>query len=276
MPEVTVYIPTKNRSALLLRAVSSVLSQTHEDWELIVVDDNSTDETPVFLERLAALDPRIKFFRQSDSLGGCAARNLAISHASGTFIAGLDDDDMFLPTRLEELLKPAREGYPVICGCDLFWSRRGLRKIWRPRRITYPMQVTRNYLGNQILTRTNYIQAVGGFDTSLSALQDYDVWNRLVKRYGDGMAVQSFNHIIFGNDHVARISTNREKQIDGFMKFYDKHSADMSWRDKHLHIARRLVLTSRSSAMWHALLGADFTVFGLKEFLRLATVNPLR
>jgi hypothetical protein len=60
------------------------------------------------------------------------------------------------------------------------------------------------------------------------------------------------------------------------MKFFDKHSADMTWRDKHLHTARRLVLTSRGSAMIHALLGADLTVAGLKEFLRLAMVNPLR
>jgi len=276
MPEVTVYMPTKNRSALLLRAVSSVMTQTFEDWELIVVDDHSTDDTPRLLEDLAALDPRIRFIRQPASLGGCAARNLAINHATGTFITGLDDDDMFLPTRIEDLLAPAREGQPIIGGCDLFWSRTGQRKIRRPRHITYKMQVTRNYLGNQILTRTEYMQSVGGFDTSLPALQDYDVWNRLVKKYGPAVAVQSFNHIMFGNDHIPRISTNRQKQIDGWAMFYDKHHADMTWRDRHLHTARRLVLTSRRSAMWHALLGADFTIFGLKEFLRLAAINPLR
>jgi hypothetical protein len=138
------------------------------------------------------------------------------------------------------------------------------------------MQVTRNYIGNQILTRTEYIRSAGGFDTNLPALQDYDVWNRLVKQYGPGVSVQSFNHIMFGNDHVPRISTNRQKQIDGWTMFYNKHCADMTWRDRHLHTARRLVLTSRRSAMWHALLGADFTIFGLKELLRLAIINPLR
>lgn len=276
MAEVTVYMPTKNRSSLMIRAVSSVLSQTYRDWELLIVDDHSTDDTPSVLEMLSLYDNRIKFFRQPSSLGACAARNVAIEKASGTFIAGLDDDDMFLPTRLDDLLKPAREGVPVVCGCDLFLSSKGSRKIWRPRRITYPMQVTRNYLGNQILTRTSYMRELGGFDTTLTALQDYDMWNRLVKRYGEGIAVQSFNQIIFGNEHVSRISTNRESQAQGFARFYEKHSGDMTWRDRNLHIARSKVLESNRAAILHALLGVDFNIHGFKEFFRLALYNPLR
>jgi glycosyltransferase involved in cell wall biosynthesis len=276
MAEVTIYMPTKNRSSLMLRAVSSVLAQTFQDWELIIVDDYSTDGTPSVLDMLSSYDNRIKFFRQPSPQGACAARNVAIRNASGTFIAGLDDDDMFLPTRLDDLLKPARAGIPVVGGCDLFLTSKGSRKIWRPRRITYPMQVTRNYIGNQILTRTSYMRELGGFDVTLTALQDYDMWNRLIKNYGDGVTVQSFNHIIFGNDNLSRISTNRDSQARGFSRFYEKHCDDMTWRDKHLHIARSKVLESNRSAILHAFLGADFNIYGFREFFRLALYNPLR
>ena len=95
---VSIYLPTYNRCALLRRAVDSVLAQTYTNWELIIVDDRSTDGTRAFLEDLQKLDPRVKCVFKTDTgevAGVQVSRNIAINMAKGRYITGLDDDDFF-------------------------------------------------------------------------------------------------------------------------------------------------------------------------------------
>jgi glycosyltransferase involved in cell wall biosynthesis len=101
-PLVSVVMPTYNRQALLEWSVESVLAQTLDDFELLIVDDASTDGTAEMLARKMSSDRRIRVMRVAAN-GGCdAARNLAISQACGRYVAFLDDDDLFLPDRLEQ------------------------------------------------------------------------------------------------------------------------------------------------------------------------------
>ena len=97
--KVTIYVPTKNRVDLLKRAVDSVQAQTYTNWELIVVNDASTDGTYQYLEDIKS--SKIKVIHQPESQGACVARNLAINSATGDFVTGLDDDDYFEPNRLQ-------------------------------------------------------------------------------------------------------------------------------------------------------------------------------
>src|SRR3954466_15167188 len=99
---VSVYIPTRNRRALVERAIKAVLEQDYRELEVIVVDDASTDDTPAFLKAAAAADSRLTFFANDRPSGAPAARNRAIAAAKGAFVTGLDDDDYFEPTRSEE------------------------------------------------------------------------------------------------------------------------------------------------------------------------------
>src|SRR5581483_7287295 len=97
MPDVSIILPTYNRVDTIPRAVESVRRQTFTDWELIVIDDGSTDGTA---ERINNLDPRIRILRQENQ--GCyVARNRGIAEAKGRFIAFLDSDDEWLPHFLE-------------------------------------------------------------------------------------------------------------------------------------------------------------------------------
>ena len=100
-PEVSVYLPTRNRAHLLREAVESVLAQTFSGFELLIVDDGSDDARA--LESLSCMDPRIRMFRHEQPRGAPAARNYAIREARGRFLTGIDDDDLLLPTRLESL-----------------------------------------------------------------------------------------------------------------------------------------------------------------------------
>lgn len=100
-PRVSVVIATHNRAELLPKAVESVLRQSLQDFEIVVVDDASVDGTPRVLEQLAARDGRLRFVRSDENLGAGGARNLGFAAARGEFVAVLDDDERAEPDRLE-------------------------------------------------------------------------------------------------------------------------------------------------------------------------------
>ncbi len=99
-PTVSVIIPTYNRAHLLGRAIESVLDQTYQDFEIIVVDDASADETEEVVKSFG--DDRINHIRHQKNKGGSAARNTGIKAARGEFIAFLDSDDEWVPKKLEK------------------------------------------------------------------------------------------------------------------------------------------------------------------------------
>ena len=100
---ISVILPTYNRRALTLRAIESVLKQTHADLECIVVDDASADDTAQHVRRIA--DPRVRYVRLEKNGGACAARNAGMALAKGAYIAFQDSDDVWRPDKLEKQLR---------------------------------------------------------------------------------------------------------------------------------------------------------------------------
>ncbi|WP_163929960.1 glycosyltransferase family 2 protein [Paraferrimonas sp. SM1919] len=98
----TVIMPCYNSESFIRISILSVINQTFEKWELLIIDDNSTDNTVSLVEELAKNDPRIKLFKNSENLGAGASRNKAIEHAQGRYIAFLDADDLWHPQKLEK------------------------------------------------------------------------------------------------------------------------------------------------------------------------------
>jgi len=103
MPKVSVIIPTYNRADLLPRAIQSVINQTYKDWELLIVDDGSTDNTKEVVEKFVKKDPRIKYFYKENG-GQGSARNLGIKNSKGSYVICLDSDDILLKKMVSELL----------------------------------------------------------------------------------------------------------------------------------------------------------------------------
>ena len=101
-PTVSVIMATRNRASMLVDAIESIRKQTLTDWQLIITDDGNSDETPAVLHDYSQKDQRIQYHRLDKHQGVSAARNVAIQHAQGTYIALQDDDDISLPTRLAE------------------------------------------------------------------------------------------------------------------------------------------------------------------------------
>jgi glycosyltransferase involved in cell wall biosynthesis len=101
MPKVSVIIPTYNRADLLPRAIQSVINQTYKDWELLIIDDGSTDNTKEIVEGFIKKDSRIKYFYEENSGAPGRPKNFGIQKSNGKYIAFLDSDDEWLPEKLE-------------------------------------------------------------------------------------------------------------------------------------------------------------------------------
>jgi glycosyltransferase involved in cell wall biosynthesis len=240
-PLVSVYIPTHNRCALLKRAVKSVFAQSYGNIELLIVDDASHDDTQRFLQALTHKSIDIKIFRQETAQGACVARNIALKHARGEFVAGLDDDDEFMPHRISELIEHYDPSYAFICTGFLWDYGKYARVVNNTGMIiSLTEQLDYNYATNQVLVDINRIRSINGFDENLVACQDYDTWTRLIKKFGSAKRVAGTSYVIHRDENLERISAPTN-WLKGHRQFMNKHGNSMSPKNKLNQEFRRLI-----------------------------------
>jgi glycosyltransferase involved in cell wall biosynthesis len=188
-PEVSVIIPTYNRSAMVREAIASVLAQRDADFELIVVDDGSTDGTH---EMLAGFDGIL--VEQTAHQGPAAARNRGVARASAPLIAFLDSDDLWAPDKLHRQLAFMRE-FPdcAISQTSELWIRDGrrvnpgLRHLKRAGDIFMDSLRTCLISPSAVILRTELFRSLGGFDEDFAAAEDYDLWLRILIEHEVGL-----------------------------------------------------------------------------------------
>ncbi|HSQ68450.1 MAG TPA: glycosyltransferase [Steroidobacteraceae bacterium] len=225
-PLVSVYMPTRNRAGLVTRAAASVLAQDRADLELLIVDDASADATPQVLARLAADDPRVRVLSMPRRGGAPAARNLALQAARGRFVTGIDDDDEMLPGRLGSLLEAFDPSYAFVCSGAWLHSGTWLRPSrTRAAVITLDEQLFGDQVGTQMLTLRERVVEAGGFDESLPAWQDYDLWTRLIERYGPALRIAEPSYVQRVEAGTERVT---ERGPEGARRFIEKHAVRMS------------------------------------------------
>ncbi|MBZ9610413.1 glycosyltransferase [Rheinheimera maricola] len=231
LPLISVYMPTYNRVQMAIRAIESVLVQDYANFELLVVDDASSDDTWQVLTNKYINDERIRFFRQPSGQGACAARNRAISEAKGDFVTGIDDDDEFLPNRLTSLYQAYDDKYSCVCS-GYIWDYGTVQKqLFTSRRIVaLPELLDLHILSNQALVRRERMLALGGFDITLAAFQDYDMWVRVVQAYGPALRIATASYKVNVGHELGRI-TNSPKRLDAHKQFIAKHRVHMSERN---------------------------------------------
>jgi glycosyltransferase involved in cell wall biosynthesis len=174
-PTVSVIVPAYNAAGFIRRTLESVRAQTLADFEAIIVDDGSRDETAAVVQQMVEAEPRFRLIRQSNG-GVAAARNRAIAEARGRFLANLDADDMWLPTFLERTvaaLESAGDGATFAFARTL-WIDADDRLLPQtdqppPPAIGYRELLTRNPVGNgsAMLMRTAAVREIGGYDVAL-------------------------------------------------------------------------------------------------------------
>ena len=253
LPVVSVIIPTYNRAHLLPRALESVLAQTDPDFEILVVDDASTDATHGVTT--AYDDARIRYFRQPENRGVAAARNRGLREARGEFVAFLDSDDEWFPDKLALQVARFRELGPeaglIYSGVETVRDG-GVRSIETPvfAGNIYRDMLLRNVIhggGSNAMIRREIVRHVGYFDEGLPAIEDYDYWLRIARRYLVDFVEEP---LIRYYDHepakakdakpVDRRSRAVEKNLVARDMFYDRYSREM----RRVGVARLFLIDS--------------------------------
>ena len=186
-PLVSVVVPVHNGAAVLSDALASVRLQTFRNFEAIVVDDGSTDDSHALAQKFADEDPRIKVLRQPNG-GVSAARNAAIARARGEFIAFLDADDVWLPGKLAAQIDLARRepGAGLFFSDYFFWD--GQNDLGRrynnpdkfPDGDTSQRLIFFNLFGTStVMVRSQTLKAAGLFDSGLQTAEDWGLWLRI-------------------------------------------------------------------------------------------------
>ena len=187
MAAVSVIIPTFNRKQEVIRAVSSILSQSFTDFEIIVVDDGSSDGTKTALDQFR---DRITYIAHTTNRGVSAARNTGIKQARDPFIAFLDSDDYWLAEKLAVQIDFFNH-HPqaLICQTDEIWIRNGRRVNPKKRHLKPTGDIFNPCLKlclvspSAVMLKRSLFDEVGLFDEDLPACEDYDLWLRISYRY---------------------------------------------------------------------------------------------
>jgi O-antigen biosynthesis protein len=273
MPLVSVVIPTYNRAQLVARALDSVLAQSFRDFEALVIDDGSTDDTAGVVRRYVQMDTRVRYLRQHPNRGVGAARNVGLRESRGELIAFLDSDDYWFPAKLErqvDLMRdaPADVGL-VYCGVENV-NERGERWLYEPksRGDVYARLLTKNVVhsGSGVMIRRNVIRTAGFFDERIPAIEDYDYWLRISRSYRfDFVAEPLLRYFDVGG--TARKSNDLQANMDARAWFFRKYEAEMRWAGA----ADAFLLTS---AKWHVVPWYGNKWGARRLALRAVAINP--
>jgi len=272
MPTVSVIIPTYNRAHLIGRAIQSVLDQTYQDFEIKVVDDSSADETEEIVRKFK--DKRIQYIRHTQNKGGPAARNVGIKMASGEFIGFLDDDDEWLPKKLEKQMRIFHGASPrigvVYTG---FWRIQDNKKTYMPVAIPrknagvmHENLLKQNFVDTSTaIVRRKCFNKAGMFDETLPAYQDWEMWIRISRSY-DFFSLRE----ALVNSYVTQrsISSNYEAGLIAMEIILEKHLDEFS---KDRTILAQILYAMGSDWCKHGKLA-----LGRRYILRAIKVYPLK
>lgn len=189
MAKVSTIIPTYNCEQYIRETIESALSQTYKDMEFIVVDDGSTDRTE---EIIKSFSPKLKYIHYNENQGPSAARNRGIKEAQGEYVAFLDHDDIWMPTKIEEQIKLFENNkdlalaYSNFCYVDHRNVEMGaLFDTVKPQRgFVFEKLILDNFVPTtSVIAKKKILEEVGGFNERFMISHDFDLYLRIAERY---------------------------------------------------------------------------------------------
>ena len=241
----------KREPDMLLRAVTSILNQTYKNIEIIVVDDSPSEYTfrkdiSVIINQMKIEGINIQYIQHETNMGACVARNTGLLASNGSYIAFLDDDDEWMPEKIEKQVNVIKnkDVALVYCGCvykndvtgtTTFKKRKYLRGN------VFDELLFVNFIESTSfpLIKTDCLRAVGGFDSLMQSAQDYDVWLRIAKNHKIDYVQEEL--VIYHEHNGEQISTNPIKKINGLERINEKYKSFLDcnrilWWKRHIVI----------------------------------------
>ncbi|MCR4674479.1 MAG: glycosyltransferase [Lachnospiraceae bacterium] len=231
-PAVSIVMPTYNRGEKLLNVLPTILNQTYKNFELIIVDDGSDDNTKEIVEMFG--NPKIKYIKLNQNSGQSKARNIGIKEASYNYIAFADSDDFWNEKKLEEqmdlLLHTPNAGF---CHCACTYYDENEKKYVLPSRniskvrktgYIYPELLHKNMIVTAALVvKKECIEAVGGFNEEINCLEDWEFILRLSKQYEAAFCVKELFEIYEAEDKVSnQLAEEGPKAIESFYSDFQR------------------------------------------------------
>ncbi|MDD5259281.1 MAG: glycosyltransferase [bacterium] len=221
MTKVSVIIPTYNRAELVCEAIESVLRQAYRDYEIIVIDDGSNDDT---VGKLREYGNKIKYIHQKNK-GVSAARNKGILEAAGEYIAFLDSDDIWVPYKLERQVKYFEDNPAIglVYSYGNYLSANTKKEQVKPRVITRSLQELVEedaiFPTSTVMAKKKCLEEAGLFDETLTGIEDFDLWFRVAEKFPIGFMPEILAHHRWHGTHLAEQS---DKMSNGYIKIYNR------------------------------------------------------
>ena len=269
-PRVSIVTPFLDAELFLHAAVESVLGQTLDDWELLLVDDGSTDESTAIAKRFAAAMPeRVKYLSHQDhqNRGASASRNLGIHHAAGEYLAFLDADDVYLPHKLSEqvaILDDVSDAQVLYGATEYWYSWSGVADdpgdwIWHPRgvetgKVIQPPNVLATFLRDggtvpcmgSVLARRSAVLAVGGWEESFRTICTDQVFHaKLTLRFPvlfHDVCWDRYRQHANSSCHRVAAAGQTQATFETYLRWLDRYLDDQRVTDRSVLTALRTAL----------------------------------
>ncbi len=224
---VSIVVPAFNRGFIIGAALESILHQTYQNWEALVVNDGSSDGTRQIVREYARRDARIRLIEHEHQKGAQAARNTGIRSARGGWIAFLDSDDRWLPHSLEARLKLTQNGLRHVIHSDCYVLLSGSNN---PERFGVPPMQGQVYtellqrsgpMFQALLVSRDALTAINYLDESIVAYQEWDTAIRLARHCSFEFVTEPT--FIYDCRHASTISKDRLREALGYQQIVDKH-----------------------------------------------------
>ena len=232
-PVFSIVIPTYNRANVIIRTLDSVLAQTYQDWECLIVDDFSSDNTKEVISKYCKKDKRFRYFVNEGMKGAQGARNTGITHSEGKFVSFLDSDDTWENEMLSYQLQAYQNDENVYCVYARIQTilPNGNKEPWNIYKnlngYIYPEVLCQGYLTGTISlsAKKECFDRVGMFDANFPSSQDDDMCFRLAKYYKIGFIDQLLANAYVSVDN--RISANLNRVATGWWMLWNKYESDV-------------------------------------------------
>ena len=212
MPKISILLPTYNGQLYIREAIESVIKQIFKDWELIIVDDCSSDNTLDIIKEYEKLDSRIRVIHNEVNKKLPASLNIGFSYAKGEYFTWTSDDNLYLPSALYRMNLYLDENPDEIMVCTGYSIIDENKKVlYNAERYDSDNMFINNYVGACFLYRNCVLEDVGVYNTSKFLVEDYEYWLRILFEYGNIGYIDDV--LYYYRTHKGSLTTQKKKEI---------------------------------------------------------------